>query len=311
MVKMFRMGPLFYLGIIVMVAVYLFDLVNLDDVDLGISPVHIVAYAALFVGLHWVMSKLTVYVDEWELFDRNIHFAEKVEMWREYGRPLVVPPEPHDHEKPHNTLFRNGKDMVFLSAYIYEHASLLEAAQESQDKELLKQLTPTADTTMGDMLKTLNNAGLKNLSGKDDDLKNACDIIRKDLNDCDHGERENMELTKETIIQCIRADHKDVKKSCVYAITRNDHFKRIMVVFRGTSNVGDWVKDLYAFQSKRKNPVNTLSRTPHIYLHSGFTKALIDNDDERDGKINEILEEVKEYMEHAKGYRYYYIRFCP
>lgn len=141
-----------------MFGAYFFDQFY-QDIDLGITPTIAVSYVLFFIVMRLaVTSYFHVQVTE-----EGQYFDEHVELVREYGRPHVVCPPEHDHDAPHNSLFRNAKDMVFLSAYIYEHALLLESARKKKDKKLIDELTPSKDISLGKMLETLNNDQLDEL----------------------------------------------------------------------------------------------------------------------------------------------------
>ena len=73
------------------------------------------------------------------------------------------------------------------------------------------------------------------------------EVVNTDIRDSD-----NIGRTSDSHIESIQADEEDVSRSCVYAITRHEEQKRIVVIFRGTSNSGDWIKDALITQVGRK-----------------------------------------------------------
>ena len=81
---------------------------------------------------------------------------------------------------------------------------------------------------------------LTNICRKNSDRKvrEAAKVISDDL---DEGYA--TDALKDSIVLSIHAEPEDIKQSCVYAVTINHNLKRVSVIFRGTSNMGDWIKD--------------------------------------------------------------------
>mmetsp|Transcript_26360 Transcript_26360/g.60728 ORF Transcript_26360/g.60728 Transcript_26360/m.60728 type:complete len:118 (-) Transcript_26360:1183-1536(-) len=84
----------------------------------------------------------------------------------------------------------------------------------------------------------------------------SAEVVHKDL-----SENDNIGRTSDSVIEVIQADIEEVSRSCVYAITKHEEQKRVVVIFRGTSNSGDWVKDALIMQVSAI--VTFATRIPH------------------------------------------------
>jgi len=238
------------------------------------------------------------------IFDRSANAI----LSRTYGRCNVDLPE-YDTDGADNSinLYRNAKDMIALSQYIYQHAAMIKDSQEvkspwfnfwskykPENVEFLKNISANNDRSVGDVLKI----GLENKEflekNKDRKVREATKVISNDLEEGDATD-----ATKASIILAIHADKEDIEQSCVYAITVNHKLKRISVIFRGTSNMGDWVKDVLVFLKNKDNPVKDLvSLIPRVGIHGGFAEAIL-----RKGKIERMLDELKSHLKEFEGYR--------
>jgi len=223
---------------------------------------------------------------------------------RKYSRPRVDLPE---YEC--DNLYDNAKDMVILSQYIYLHAAMVEESQQQpSDGSFWNRNNPSPEMienrkaalksakSVNDIIE-LANERTDLFSMKDDGshVAESAKVIQKDLN-----ENDNIGRTTDSLIEVIQADPEEVSKSCVYAITKHDEQKRVVVIFRGTSNAGDWVKDALITQSRVINPASNESNRlkEKIGLHSGFTKALLSS-----GIVEQILSEVKPILEENPDYK--------
>uniref|UniRef100_A0A7S2IAN3 Fungal lipase-type domain-containing protein n=1 Tax=Helicotheca tamesis TaxID=374047 RepID=A0A7S2IAN3_9STRA len=223
---------------------------------------------------------------------------------RKYGRPELIEPKYDDDGSDGSVnLYRNIKDMVVLSSYIYQHAALIEDIHEtsqwykfwdSRDAENDEKLrTDLSDAkSVGDIL-DVSEKNMQIMEKNNRRVRDATKVIKNDMADA-HA----TDATKDSEILVIHADKEDVKKSCVYAIIVNHNLKRLAVVFRGTSNIGDWSRDVLVMQKKYDNPVKSQTDVPKIKIHSGFAEAIL-----KDGKIDKIVDEVNGYMKDLKGYR--------
>mmetsp|Transcript_43207 Transcript_43207/g.65267 ORF Transcript_43207/g.65267 Transcript_43207/m.65267 type:complete len:431 (-) Transcript_43207:244-1536(-) len=220
---------------------------------------------------------------------------------RKYGRPELTLPDYVDD----GNLYRNVKDMIALSSYIYEHAALLEEVDEVKSPwfQFWKQGRPkneelhealSAGKTVGQVLETCYE-NIEILQKKSGDVVDATKVIANDLDD-----DQDTDATRDSVILAINADEEDVDKSCVYAIIVNHKLKRVSIVFRGTSNMGDWGTDVLVTQKKVDNPAASLTGIPKLKIHSGFAKSIL-----KDGRIDAILDEVKSHMQSLKGYRFF------
>ena len=82
----------------------------------------------------------------------------------------------------------------------------------------------------------------------------SAEVVTTDLSDGDDIGR-----TSDSLIEIVQASKEDVSRSCVYAITKHEAQKRVVVVFRGTSNSGDWIKDALITQVSKTVEIVFLS----------------------------------------------------
>lgn len=221
---------------------------------------------------------------------------------RAYSRPSVDLPQ---YEC--DNLYDNAKDMVVLSQYIYLHAEMVAEVKEKPSTGSYWDRNQPSQKVIEDRNKALESA---KTVGEVGDLANheafsvdkggsnvaeSHEVVNTDIRDSD-----NIGRTSDSHIESIQADEEDVSRSCVYAITRHEEQKRIVVIFRGTSNSGDWIKDALITQTKNNNPVSdeTNSLPAQIGIHSGFAKALLSGNN-----VDKILLEVKELMEGNPDYK--------
>jgi len=236
-----------------------------------------------------------------------------VSLERAYSRPSV-------HEDPHyahpdlNNLYNNAKDMTILSQYIYVHAALVKDSQEKPSKRFWpgKRITPEmiqkrleiveGTATVGDVV----NASVDEVFTMDDEgsiVKDSVEVIQTDL-----GEGDNIGRTNDSVIEAIHANKEDMSRSCVYAITKHDEQKRVVMIFRGTSSTGDWFKDALILQTSLDNPASKLNISDYpqkIGIHSGFAKALLKDKDGPTGYVEKIIGELKAVMEKNPDYDLY------
>lgn len=223
---------------------------------------------------------------------------------RRYGRSEVILPIYDDDGADNSTnLFRNAKDMIVLSQYIYGHAAMVEGAQEvkrlfGKDKpknvQLLESISASNDKSVDDFLRIFDEND-KVIKDSDRKVREAAKVISDDL---DEGHATH--ALKDSIVLSIHAEPEDIKQSCVYAVTVNHNLKRVSVIFRGTSNMGDWIKDAIVFMKRVDNPVKKLvsSSPSRIGIHGGFAAVLL-----REEKMKDTLDEVKSYLKDLEGYR--------
>mmetsp|Transcript_26361 Transcript_26361/g.60729 ORF Transcript_26361/g.60729 Transcript_26361/m.60729 type:complete len:321 (-) Transcript_26361:476-1438(-) len=123
----------------------------------------------------------------------------------------------------------------------------------------------------------------------------SAEVVHKDL-----SENDNIGRTSDSVIEVIQADIEEVSRSCVYAITKHEEQKRVVVIFRGTSNSGDWVKDALIMQKKVINPASNESNglKEKLGLHGGFAKSLLES-----GNVQKILSEVKPILEENPDFK--------
>jgi len=227
-----------------------------------------------------------------------------ISLERRYSRPSIDLPK---YEC--DNLYDNAKDMVILSQYIYLHAAMVEASQQkpsdgsfwyrnSPSSEIIKNKKAALESvkSVGDIIQLANErTDLFSMKDNGSNVSDSAEVIKKDLNENDHIGR-----TTDSSIEVIQADPEEVSKSCVYVITKHDEQKRVVVIFRGTSNAGDWVKDALITQRRVRNPASNESNSLNkkIGLHSGFTKALLSS-----GNVGKILSEVKQILEENPDYK--------
>lgn len=126
-------------------------------------------------------------------------------------------------------------------------------------------------------------------------MAESAEVVKKDLNENDHIGR-----TSDSSIEVIEADAQEINRSCVYAVTKHDEQKRVVVIFRGTSNSGDWMKDALIVQKRVKNPAYSESNrlSEDIGLHKGFAKSLLSSHN-----VEKILSQIKPIMEENPDYK--------
>jgi len=216
---------------------------------------------------------------------------------RAYSRPTVDLPQ---YEC--DNLYDNAKDMVILSQYIYLHAEMVAEAEEEPSTggfwdrnkpspELIENRSAALKPaeTVGDIISLANSrTDLFSMKKGGSNVAESAEVVTTDLSDGDDIGR-----TSDSLIEIVQASKEDVSRSCVYAITKHEAQKRVVVVFRGTSNSGDWIKDALITQRQSKNPVSDESNSiaPSIGIHSGFSNALL-----KGGHVEKILLELKQVM---------------
>jgi hypothetical protein len=118
-------------------------------------------------------------------------------------------------------------------------------------------------------------------------------------------------------------------EECVYAITTNSYRKRIVVMFRGSITVRDWIQDSKFILSEVQNPLAGESDQPEtIRLHKGFSEYLYHNSpsvllstsyirqaisgsrneggvEASQSKLEEVLDKVKALLDQYPEYNVY------
>jgi len=149
--------------------------------------------------------------------------------------------------------------------------------------------------TIGDIVSLANDrTDLFSVNKGGSNVAESAKVCQNDLSDAD-----NIGRTSDSSIEVIHADKGDTARSCVYAITKHEEQKRIVVIFRGTSSSGDWLKDILISQNHLANPMTSKASkvAAKVGIHSGFANALLRNDEEPTGYLKQILGEVKQVME--------------
>lgn len=239
----------------------------------------------------------------------TVPFANATFLERAYERAHVTLPE---YES--DNLFDNGRDFLVLSQFIYIHAEMFKATQEEPAKGFLTRNKPSEETikerkdvlgsanTVGDVLDLLHERkDLFKLGDGGQTVKESAEVIHADLGEGDHFGR-----TSDSEIVALHADVEARKRSCVYTITKHEEQKRVVVIFRGTSNTGDWIKDGLIIMKKIANPVDKIDGAPSeekIGLHLGFARALLKDGKNPLGHVKNLMKEVKDVMEEHPTYK--------
>jgi len=209
--------------------------------------------------------------------------AAVLDLERAYSRPSVVLPE-YECDK----LYSNAKDMLVLSQYIYLHAEMV--AQNVAGIDSVK--------TIGEIVSLANS--LANSPTDSFSLKKGGKTVVDSAKVCENdlGDADSIGRTRDSSIEVSHLRKENRRRSCVYAITKHEEQKRIVVIFRGTSSTYDWLTDALAFQKRLKNPVTSEAGNlpEYVKIHKGFAKALLREGNEPTGHLEEILGEVKKVM---------------
>mmetsp|Transcript_35447 Transcript_35447/g.42322 ORF Transcript_35447/g.42322 Transcript_35447/m.42322 type:complete len:429 (-) Transcript_35447:33-1319(-) len=234
-----------------------------------------------------------------------------LDLERAYSRKSVDLPE---YEC--DNLYSNAKDMVVLSQYIYLHAEMKEEAQEEATNgglwsnwsnkpsaEIVAQRGAAIDSakTIGDVISLANSrTDLFSMKKGGKTVIDSVKVVENDLSDDD-----NIGRTSDSSIEILHADEEDRHRSLVYAITKHEEQKRIVIIFRGTSSTRDWLKDGLIFQKSLTNPVTSKAGNLPVYvgIHKGFANALLMEGNEHIGRVEKILREVKGVMEENPTYK--------
>lgn len=227
---------------------------------------------------------------------------------RVYLRPSIDLPE---YES--DNLYDNAKDMVVLSQYIYLHAQMVAEVQEKPSNggfwsnkpsvELVENRAASLSSaeTIGDIVTlATNNIDLFSMKKGGSTVAESAKVVENDLSDAD-----NIGRTSDSSIEFLQADEEDTDRSCVYAITKHEEQKRVVVIFRGTSSSGDWLKDILILQRQLTNPAKDTGSNlaAKVGIHKGFANALLRKGKNPTGHVEEILSEVKQVMEENPTYK--------
>jgi len=270
----------------------------------GISPITIgVALVAIISGIIFLQIRSGAF--SLSIFQTPTLTAP-LDLERAYSRPCVDLPE---YEC--DNLYCNAKDMVVLSQYIYLHAAMVEEAQEKATNGWFRSNKPSAeilaqridvlddDKTVGNIVYLANTrTDLFSMKKGGKTVVESARVYKNDLSDA-----ENIGRTGDSSIEFLHADEEDRLRSCVYAITKHEAQKRIVVIFRGTSSSHDWLKDSLIFQKSLTNPVRSDNLPAYVGIHKGFANALLMEGNEHTGHVEEILREVKGVMEENPTYK--------
>ena len=79
---------------------------------------------------------------------------------------------------------------------------------------------------------------------RDADVQDAIEMLKQDLKDTDV---DTTDFLHESELIKFHCDHDDVKRSCVWALLKNDKLKRVTVVFRGSTTKWDWLTNFTGF----------------------------------------------------------------
>jgi hypothetical protein len=206
-------------------------------------------------------------------------------------------------------LFSNAVDLLALSQYIYEIVSLRSMMEDGivEDDPRLTNITLDDPISFKDIQSVITDHLTDLWEGKND-----AKLIEATTMLSEYFAPENEYVAGDTLndrlLVKVGDDSFHKKASSVYAITINHTKKRVNVVFRGTSQIGDWNANLNALWKRNiQNPIKEMEATlPKIDLHRGFAYAILG--DPKTTKPGEevyrtIVAEVKSIM--PDGYHLY------
>jgi hypothetical protein len=208
-------------------------------------------------------------------------------------------------------VYSNAVDLLALSAFIYEIVDLRTLMKDGRFKknENLTEISLQTPKSFGDVQAAVKDILPELLS----DAKKADKKLHESLMMVAEYFDKESDMAAETLARrelYIVADDEKMKwDSCVHAIAVNKAKKRVDVVFRGTSEMGDWKANLNAiFMRNIDNPIQAMNETlPRIKLHRGFAHAVLGHPrkDQGNETYKHILENVKSIMRSQEDHQEY------
>jgi len=221
-----------------------------------------------------------------------------------------------DYKWPDN-LYTEAQDMASLSFLIYV---LGYATDVSRDEDM--------STKEGEKLDPAEVLNRRNYDAKEilDMVEENIDVLQKKYPDSftEGIELENLralversdqsELERPLTLQYF--DDVFQKQELVFAITKDDTNKRIVVIFRGTENAlaakTNWLTNVSLLKKAVETPELVKEALPKgkIHFHTGFYNYIFsttadDSDEATERKYDVIIKEVKTLLKENPGYKLY------
>lgn len=228
----------------------------------------------------------------------NNGFATRSVLVNLKGSPdVTVSPSVSDKSFP--SLYDLAKHMLDVALLTYTYASLRVYA--ANDKVTYKR----AEDILNDKPVTSNDI-YSFVKDNIDELKQEKDMSDFEFKQLqtvlDIGTLKGFEnLKNDEVVQFNDND----KKQIVYGIVLSKDTKLIILSFRGSVTIYDWITNVQADGVKVANPLykETENQDPFIQIHKGFYDALFKEENGGKTKFQEIMDELVQLLNDNPGYR--------